>query len=105
MPLYKAAFGLPCFLGRKQKAPPGGAFAILFIVLVSFLMSVAGFLFFWIPVVLVECAVVVVVQLLIETVRRRSVQPSAASPTPNSARLPGSGTPACTDSTITTKSL
>jgi hypothetical protein len=47
MPLYKAAFGLPCFLGRKQKAPLGGAFAILVIVLlVSFLVSVAGFLFF-----------------------------------------------------------
>ena len=46
MPLYKAAFGLPCFLGRKQKAPLGGAFAILFIVLVSFLMSVEGFLLF-----------------------------------------------------------
>ena len=47
MPLYKAAFGLPCFLERKQKAPLAGAFAILVIVLlVSFLVSVEGFLVF-----------------------------------------------------------
>jgi hypothetical protein len=51
MPLFKAAFGLPCFLGRNKQAPRSGA-SVALLVVVPVVQSLQGFLFFLFLVVL-----------------------------------------------------